>query len=234
MPSRVEWKNSAIMGFLFLACGNGGVTWALQYVDSGFAALLISAQPLFLLLMMWAFEKEKIPIKSYMGIALGMIGIYLLISQTDMNIANSSTLGILVIFFCLIVWGYGSLLITKVKLPSSYLMRSGCQMLIAGILLLTFSALTEDLNQDYSAVSLRAWTSLGILIIFGSIVAFTAFNYLLEHVAPDKVATSTYVNPIVALFLGYYFRDEIITQQSVLAAAILLVGVYFINSRKTK
>lgn len=231
-PSKLACKNSLWLGFLFLTCGNGGVTWALQYVDSGFAALLISAQPLILLIMMWYLEKEVIPLKSYFGIALGVLGMYLLISQTEINLANSSTLGIIVIFFCLIVWGYGSLSLKKMDLPKSYLLNSGIQMLGAGCMLLCISLFLEGLALDITQVSSRAWFSLVILIFFGSIIAFTSFNYLLKHVAADKVSTSTYVNPIVALFLGYYFREEIVSQQSIFAAAILLLGVYFINSRK--
>ena len=224
--------NTIIAGFLFLTFGNGVVVWALRYVDSGFAALEISAQPLVVLLLMRLFQGKKIQTMSVIGVILGFIGIYLLVSQKEIISQENSIIGMIMIFVCMISWGYGSLFVGKADLPKNYFVNTGYQMLTGGIMLMIASLAFQE--HWTSPVS---WTnpvkySMVLLIVFGSIVAFTSFNYLLKVVSPEKVATSTYVNPIIALLLGWYFLNEQITTQSIIAAAILLTGVYFINTRK--
>jgi drug/metabolite transporter (DMT)-like permease len=129
-------------------------------------------------------------------------------------------------------WAYGSLFVAKAELPSNYFVNTGYQMLTGGMMLAIASILFGETWTNPIEWSEKVQISMIILIIFGSIVAFTSFNYLLKAVSPEKVATSTYVNPIIALILGWYFLNEQITRQSVIAAAILLTGVYFINTRK--
>ena len=136
------------------------------------------------------------------------------------------------IFACMISWGYGSLFVGKAELPRNYFVNTGYQMVTGGLMLLLASFLFGETWVPLSDWSNKVKWSMLILIFFGSIVAFTSFNYLLRAVSPEKVATSTYVNPIIALFLGWYFLDEIITTQSIVAAIILLTGVYFINTKK--
>ncbi|MCL6265891.1 EamA family transporter [Flagellimonas myxillae] len=231
--SKKQLLNTTIAGFLFLSFGNGVVVWALKFVDSGFAALEISAQPLVILLMMWMLQGKKIKPMSMVGVVLGIIGIYLLISQKQVITKENSVLGIVMIFLCMLSWGYGSLFVGKADLPSNYFVNTGYQMFTGGIILALMSL---GFNEDWSSPlvwSEEVQLSVVLLIIFGSIVAFTSFNYLLKSVSPEKVATSTYVNPIVALFLGWYFLGEQITIQSVIAAVVLLTGVYFINTKKT-
>jgi drug/metabolite transporter (DMT)-like permease len=129
-------------------------------------------------------------------------------------------------------WAYGSLFVRKADLPSNYFVNTGYQMLNAGIMLGIMSlAFNEPWSLPQTWASNTQW-SMVLLILFGSIVAFTSFNFLLKHVSPEKVATNTYVNPIVALFLGWLFLNEKITLQSIIAAIILLAGVYFINTKK--
>lgn len=230
--SSKQFGNTAIAGFLFLTFGNGVVVWALKYVDSGFAALEISAQPLIVLLLMRIFEGKKIQSTSVVGVIFGVIGIYLLVSQKQLISQEDTILGMLMIFACMISWGYGSLFVAKANLPSNYFVNTGYQMLIGGIMLLISSYLFNETWSMPTTWSLEVKYSLVLLIIFGSIIAFTSFNYLLKVVSPEKVATSTYVNPIIALGLGWYFLNEQITTQSIFAAVILLTGVYFINTKK--
>jgi len=230
--SKKQLLNSAIAGFLFLAFGNGVVVWALKYVDSGFAALEISAQPLVVLILMLILQGKKIQPMSIVGVIFGVVGIYLLVSQKEIIQQENSILGMLMIFLCMISWGYGSLFVAKEDLPKNYFVNTGYQMLTGGVMLLLASfAFGEEWISptEWSAPTL--WSML-LLIVFGGIVAFTAFNYLLRVVSPEKVATSTYVNPIVALILGWYFLNENISTQSVIAAIVLLTGVYFINTKK--
>ncbi|MGB5190084.1 EamA family transporter [Robiginitalea sp.] len=227
-----QFYNVTLAGFLFLSYGNGTVVWALKYVDSNFAALEISAQPLVILLMMWLLQGKKIQPMSLVGVALGIFGIYLLINQNNVVQQENSLLGIIMIFSAMLAWAYGSLFVGKADLPANYFVNTGYQMITGGVILCIMSfAFREKWLPLHLWQTDTTW-SMVLLILFGSIVAFTSFNYLLKVVSPEKVATNTYVNPIVAMFLGWYFLDESISVQSVTAAVILLTGVYFINSKK--
>lgn len=230
--TRRQIFNTIVAGFLFLTFGNGVVVWALKYVDSGFAALEISAQPLVVLLLMRILEGKKIRPMSIVGVILGIIGIYLLVSQKQVVSQENSVIGMVMIFLALLSWAYGSLFVAKASLPSNYFVNTGYQMLSGGIMLLLASLLIGEKWSSPVTWSAPTQYSMILLIIFGSIVAFTSFNYLLKVVSPEKVATSTYVNPIIALLLGWYFLNEEVTVQSIIAAVVLLTGVYFINSRK--
>ncbi|PCI04812.1 MAG: EamA family transporter [Flavobacteriaceae bacterium] len=230
--TKKQLLNTIIIGFLFLTYGNGVVVWALKYVDSGFAALEISAQPLVVLIMMRVLEGKKIQAMSVIGVVLGIIGIYLLVGQKELISSRESVIGMVMIFTCLISWSYGSLLAAKADLPKSYFVNTGYQMFFGGLML---SIASIGFGEEWSLPT--TWSkdvqiSMILLIIFGGIVAFTAFNFLLRTVSPEKVATSTYVNPLIAMMLGWYFLNEQVTQQSMLAAAVLLTGVYFINTKR--
>jgi len=230
--TKAQFKNCAIVGFLFLTFGNGGVVWALKYVDSGFAALEISAQPLGILLMMRFFEGKKILPMSMVGVLLGIIGIYLLVSQKELIAQEGSAIGMLMIFACMLSWSYGSLFVSKADLPSNFFINTGYQMITGGSMLLIASLVFGETWTLPSQWSQPVQLSMILLVLFGSIVAFTSFNYLLRVVSPEKVATSTYVNPVIAMVLGWYLLNEQITTQSIIAAVVLLTGVYFINTKK--
>lgn len=227
-----QLRNTMIAGFLFLGFGNGIVVWALKYVDSGFAALEISAQPLVVLILMRIVQGKKIKPMSLVGVVLGVIGIYLLVSQKALISQENSVIGMVMIFVCMISWAYGSLFVGKADLPSNFFVNTGYQMFTAGLMLAISSVLFGEAWSLPTEWSTDVQYSMVLLIIFGSIIAFTSFNYLLKVVSPEKVATSTYVNPIIALALGWYFLDEQITTQSIVAAVVLLTGVYFINTSK--
>lgn len=230
--TKKQLLNTTIAGFLFLTFGNGVVVWALKYVDSGFTALEISAQPLVVLLMMRVFEGKKIQMMSLIGVILGMVGIFLLVSQKEIINQEGMVIGMVMIFTCMLSWAYGSLFVAKADLPKNFFINTGYQMFMGGIMLLIASfAFGEEWSSPLNW-STKVQFSIIALIIFGGIIAFTAFNYLLRVVSPEKVATSTYVNPIIALILGAYFLNEQITKQSIIAAAVLLTGVYFINTKK--
>lgn len=230
--TKKQLRNCIFAGFLFLSIGNGFVVWALRYVDSGFAALEIAAQPLVILLLMRVLQGKKIEPMSLLGVVIGIIGIFLLVSQNHIVAQENSVLGMVMIFMCMVSWAYASLFVAKADLPTNYFVNTGFQMFAAGIVLMLGSFLIGEewtLPMEWSS---PVQYSLLLLILFGSIVAFTAFNYLLKVVSPEKVSTSTYVNPIIALILGWFFLDEDITMQSGVAAVVLLTGVYFINTNK--
>lgn len=169
---------------------------------------------------------------SVIGVIFGIIGIYLLVSQQQIINQEGSFMGMIMIFVCMVSWAAGSLFVGKADLPSNFFINTGFQMLAGGTMLLLASLLFGENWSTPSTWDQDVQWSMAILIIFGSIVAFTSFNYLLRIVSPEKVATSTYVNPIIALILGWYFLNEQITAQSIIAATILLTGVYFINTKR--
>jgi drug/metabolite transporter (DMT)-like permease len=232
--TKKQFLNSLIAGFLFLVYGNGVFVWALKYVDSGFAALLASTQPLFVLLLMRLIDRKPMQKESIIGISLGLIGMYLLMSQKEIAASEGSILGVFMIFTCVLSWSYGSVFVSKADLPENFFVSTGYQMLTAGTMLFIGSLVFKETWVSPSDWSIEVGLSMLFLIFFGGIVAFTSFNYLLKMVSTEKVATSAYVNPIIAMLLGWYVLNESLSTQSVIASVVLLTGVYFINSRKRR
>ncbi len=231
-PTRKQLINALGVGVFFLGVGATGVAWALKTVDSGFAALLISAEPLIVVFMLWGVNRKPPSALSFFGIALGMLGIYLLVSQKSIVVTSEHWLGVLAILTSMLCWGAGSIFISRADMPKSPFVNNALQMISGCIFALLISFSIEP-----SQASIFTWHPLTIysvlfLVVFGSALAFSAFNYLLTKVSPEKVATGTYINPIVALILGWLFNHEIIPLQSIVAAAIMLTGVYFINTAK--
>ena len=224
--------NCIFAGFLFLSIGNGGVVWSLKYVDSGFAALEISAQPLIVLILMRIIQAKPIKPTSIIGIILGITGIYLLVSEQEIVQQENSEIGMIIIFLCMVSWAYASIFVGRANMPTNFFVNTSYQMLSGGLILFLASLIIGEEWIPIQSWETQTLSSMVILIIFGSIVAFTSFNFLLKNVSPEKVATSTYVNPVVALLLGWYFLNETITLQMILAAVILLTGVFFINKAK--
>ena len=232
-PTRRQWRDLAISGFLFLGVGLGLVVYAEQYIESGITAMIIALEPLMVILVMWAWERQRPGLASFIGIALGIGGSYLLVGH-DAAVINLTTdwRGLVAIFISMIAWAFASVYINKADMPKSQTFNAAWQMIIAGSLLLPIALLSgEHHDFQFSQVSARSWWAVTFLITLGSIVGFSAFNYLLRNVSPEKVATSTYVHPVVALFLGWWLRDEPINAQILVAGAIMLTGVFVINSR---
>ena len=232
--SKKQFINSLIAGFLFLVYGNGVFVWALKYVDSGFAALLASTQPLFVLLLMRLIDRKPMQKKSIIGVLLGLIGMYLLVSQQEITSSEGTVLGVFMIFTCVFSWSYGSVFVSKADLPKNFFVSTGYQMLTAGFMLLIGSIIFKETWVSPLTWSTEVQLSMLFLVSFGGIAVFTAFNYLLKNVSTEKVATSAYINPIIAMLLGWYILDERLSLQSIIASVVLLTGVYFINSRKRR
>lgn len=232
--SKKQFLNSMIASFFFLVYGNGVFVWALRYVDSGFGALMASTQPLFVLFLLRLIDRKPFQKKSIIGVVLGMFGMYLLVSQKELITSEGTLLGIFMMLTCVLSWAYGSVFVSKADLPKSFMVTTGYQMLVAGFILLLASLSFNETWLSPLLWSSNVQISMILLIVFGGIVAFTAFNYLLKNVSPEKVSTSAYVNPVIALFMGWYFLEETLTTQSIIASCVLLTGVYFITSRKRK
>ena len=224
--------NCCLAGFLFLGFGNGALVWSLQYIDSSLAALETSLQPLVVLILMRIFEGKKISFLSFIGVLLGSFGMFLLVNQNEIIGNENSYIAIFMIFLCMISWAFASLFVAKAELPKNFFVNTAYQMLFASIFLFAGSIFFNETWSNPSEWSSSVQGALFFLIVFGSIIAFTSFNFLLKKVSPEKVSTSNYINPIVAVILGWYFLDEKITNQTILASCILLLGVFFINSKR--
>lgn len=230
--SKKQLTNSMIASFFFLIYGNGVFVWALKYIDSGFGALIAASQPVFVLLLLRLIDRKPMKRKSIIGIFLGMFGMYLLVSQQELTTSENSLLGIFMMLTCVLSWSYGSVFVSKAELPKSFMVSTGYQMLFAGAVL-CFASIS--FQEDWISPvfwSPKVFGALGFLIVFGGIIAFTSFNFLLKNVDTEKVSTSAYVNPVIALLLGWFFLNEKLTTQSIIASIILLTGVYFITTVK--
>lgn len=233
--TKEQWKNSLFAGFMLFAVGNGMVVWALQYVDSGMAALIVALEPLIVVMMMWRMKGERPKWNSWIGVLLGMIGMIFLVGQPHLASNSEFIFGVLAILIALLGWGYISIWMTDANLPDSHFQSAALQMLCGGFISFFISAVMGEFsNFNPELLTPKILWSLVYLIIFGSILAFTSFNYLLTKVSPTKVVTSTYVNPVVALFLGWWLNNELINGQSFLATALLIGGVIFIQGQVPK
>ena len=230
-PTRREWRNLAATAFLFLTVGLGAVVWAEQYIASGPTALLVALEPLAVVLVLWGFDRERPRWQAFAGIALGIAGTALLVGEDATFSGEGVGWGVAAILAAIFAWAVGSVLTARVRLPADRLSTAAYQMLIAGALAVPVAWATGDLAAlDLGAVTRDSAWAWAYLVVFGSIVAYSAFLYLLKEVSPEKVATATYVHPVVALTLGVLIRGEVVTAQTVLACGVLLAGVLFVNA----
>ena len=237
LPSRSDIKNGIIAGFLLITLGNGLLVWTLKYIDSGFVAMSFASQPLIVMLSMWVLYGKKIQLMSWIGIALGASGMYILIEKGGQNINHQNGFVLLVLISAIFSWSMGILFVSRTKSKNSqntFYWVSGIQMFSAGIILLMMSLIIENPQFSTLNINTEVIVSMVYLVLFGSIAAYLAFNYLLQHVEPDKVSTQALVNPVVAVILGVFYLDEEFNIQSIMASTILLTGTYFINSTNTK
>jgi drug/metabolite transporter (DMT)-like permease len=238
-PTAKQWRTSLIVGTLLLLGGNGGVVWAQHYIPSGLAALLVAVEPLWIVLLNWLYLKNDRPNKKVVfGLILGFVGVWLLIGNTVA--LNGSANGWTQLFGALLVvaaafsWAGGSLYGLKAPSPASPVLASGMQMLAGGaVLFLLGSVRGEWTTFNPDAVSLNSILALSYLIVFGSIVAFTAYSWLLKNASPSIVSTYAYVNPVVAVLLGWALANEALSLQMLVGAAIIVGSVALITSNQT-
>ena len=234
-PSAKEWGNTALIGNLFLSLGTGLAVWALQWLDTGVTSLLVAFDPLLIMLLMWLLIGQRPAGMSIIGAFVAIAGMSLLIGQPQFMDKPGAIWGLAAMAVALFSWAIASIYVSRIQMPSSRLRSSAMQMITGGGGLLLYSLLSgEAFTFSWSKLSLSSSLSWIYLVFLGSIIAFSSFNYLLAKVSPEKVATNTYVNPVVALFLGWAFNHEVITSQSILASGVLITGVFFINSNMKK
>jgi drug/metabolite transporter (DMT)-like permease len=230
LPSRRELRDSFIVGALLLAFANGFVGLGEQTVPSGIAAIMIALVPVWLAVLGWLYFRDRLPPLAAIAVVIGFAGVALLVWPAGAGANQFDPFGILILAFAPISWAHGTLFAAKrAQLPSRPLVASGLQMLGGAAVLLVLSVVTGELQHfDPGTVSLESILALGYLVAFGSMVAFTAYGWLVRHGPLSVVATYAYVNPIVAVALGALVLAEPISARTIIASAIVLVAVAII------
>jgi drug/metabolite transporter (DMT)-like permease len=230
-PKLIHWRSAAILGLLMLLGGNGGVTLAEKYIPSGMAALLVTTEPLWLVLLSWGKRGGTAPTRLEMaGLLLGLGGVVLLVAPS--HAGGTGLLGAVLVLVSAFTWAAGSIYSTTVETPAP-MVSNGIIMLCGGAFLALAGLLRGEWQQVHIAsITLTSVAALLYLSLFGSIAAFSAYTYLLAHTTPAKASTYAFVNPVVAVLLGWFFAGEPLTTRSlaamcaiVLAVALLIVKV---------
>mgnify|MGYP001827549035 CR=1 FL=1 len=227
VSSVVHWRNAALLGGLMLAVGNGGVTWAEQDVPSSIAALIITTVPLWMTLLEGTvYAGRRATRRTWVGIGLGFLGMIGLLRPSGDDLGTLPLAGGLVLLLSAFGWANGSLLSRNLELPRSPLASIGAQMTSGGVILLLAAAVTgEFVGFDPRAVSLRSGMALGYLALFGSILSLSAYMYLLREVSASAVGTYAFVNPVIAVILGWWIASEPLTPRVLLAGAMIVIAV---------
>lgn len=231
--SKEHWKSGFILGGFLLLGGNGGVVFAQQFISSGLTALLVSTVPIWIVLLMWILPGGVRPkLKTIFGVLLGFSGLFLLIDFTPENgNLGDSLIGSFAVLLGACSWAFGSLHSGKAELPKSKFASVAVQMLGGGVLLLILSFITGEMNKfNINNVNYESFLALLYLIFIGAVIGYTAYIWLLSAAGPERASTYAYVNPVVAVFLGWIFANEVITLNILIGAAIILTAVAMINS----
>jgi len=228
-PKREHWIAGLVIGALFFLIGHGTLHWAEQYVGSGLAALLIATEPMFILLLAWAMGQQRISRISVLGLGLGVVGVAILMGG-ELTMKGSSLLGLLAVLTGSLSWAAGVVISPKVKLPDDALGRTALPTLCGAAMLLIAAGISGEFRAVHWAnISSKSLLGLAYLIVFGSVVAFTAYTWLLQRCPPALVATHTYANPVVAVLLGWLFAHEPLTMRVVIASVAILGAIVLIR-----
>jgi len=236
-PTRANWKATTIIGGFLLLGGNGGVTNAELVIPSGLAAVLITIVPIWMALLELLRRDRIVPTPQVvLGLILGFAGVVLLVGPGDLG--GSSGLNPLwagVLILSSLSWAIGSVYSRKASLPTAPLLGSGMEMLAGGVLLLVASLVSQEwVGFQPSNVSLLSFVSFLYLIVFGSLIAFSAYVWLLTKTTTAKVSTYAYVNPVVAVLLGYFLAGEQLTLRTLLASSVIIIAVVVITTYKSR
>ncbi len=226
-PSPKQWRNATIIGIMLPALGNGTVCFVQQTVSSSLAALSIATAPIWMAIFssFWGHQPSK---REWIGIAIGFIGIALLNMGGSLHGDFKSAF---LLMFAAASWSYGSVWSKHLDLPKG-LIASATQMLCGGLALLIFSTTQHEAWPAH--ISTRSWLALLFLVLFGSIVAYSAYQYLLKTVRPLVASSNTFINPIVAFALGVGLINEQVSRVEYMALAVILVGVFLVLSYNEK
>ncbi|HEY0242271.1 MAG TPA: EamA family transporter [Gemmatimonadaceae bacterium] len=235
-PTRIQWRSAAIIGALLILGGNGAVVWAEQFVPSGITALLVAILPVWIVLIEWLGPAHTRPTPGVVaGLLLGIIGIVILIGPSALTPAGSPMSGILkgavVLMLGSLTWALGTIYSRHAPLPTSAFVATGMEMLCGGAMLALLAiAAGEPTRFDLAEVSARSMIGFVYLTLIGSLVGFTAYIWLLDHEPASRISTYAYVNPVVAVFLGWAIAGEPLTLRTLIAAAIIIGAVALITT----
>jgi drug/metabolite transporter (DMT)-like permease len=235
-PEPRHWLGATVVGGLLLLGGNGGVVWAEQTVPSGLAALMVATVPLWMVLIDWWRPGGTQPARIVLlGVVIGLVGMLLLVDLEETRSGAVHGVGALVLILASLSWATGSLYSRRANLPRSPFLATAMEMIMGGALLTAAGLARGELGSfDPARVSGRSVAAVIYLIIFGSIIAFTAYIWLLRVVPPAKAGTYAYVNPVVAVALGWALAGEAVTWRTVIAAAIIILAVVLITSHRSR
>ena len=229
-PNRRQWGAATLVGTLLLVGGNGLVTWAELTVPSSIAALLITTVPLWMTILdglVYGGARPKR--RTWIGVVLGFVGVAVLVRPTGDELGALPLLGTLALLAAAFSWANGSLWSRRLPLPNSPLMAVGAEMLTGGLVLAAIAGLRGEFGAlDLAAVSARSGWSLAYLVLFGSIAALTGYQYLLRTISAAAVSTYAFVNPLVAVTLGWFVADEPITVRVLVAGSLIVTAVVVI------
>jgi drug/metabolite transporter (DMT)-like permease len=230
-PTVQQIRASIIIGTFFFLIGHGSLHWAEQKVPSGLASLIIAVEPIIVFLLSAAAAKRwRMNAPLLFGVLLGIAGVAVLMGRSALNSGPGVFVGSVAILIGAISWSIGIVYSRRSHLSGSPLLLSALSLLAGAVQLLIVGTIAGEYRGfSLASVTTRSWLSLGYLILFGSVIAFTAYNWLLEHYSPTLVATHTYINPIVAVLLGWFFAGEAVTPSVLLSAAMVIVAVMFVD-----
>ncbi len=236
-PKLIHWRSTAIIGGLLLLGGNGGVVWAEQRVASGLAALMVGVVPLWMVLLDWLRPGGKRPRGEVLaGLGIGFVGVALLVGPGSLSGAGGvDPVGAGVLIFATLSWSIGSLYSRQALLPESSMMSTALEMLCGGALLTLAGTINGEWSRlNLASISLKSGLALAYLVVFGSWIAFSAYVWLLKVSTPERVATYAYVNPVVAVFLGWAIAAEPLSLRMLLAAVLIVGAVFLITTVKSR
>ncbi|MBT8488121.1 MAG: drug/metabolite exporter YedA [Gemmatimonadetes bacterium] len=231
-PTKAQWRSAAVIGVLLLGCGNGGVVWAQQWVPSGLAALLVASVPIWMVVIDWLFGGGQRPSPSLLaGLGLGLIGVGLLVSSEQIGAGSrESLLGGLALLFASFAWASGSIYSRRAELPASPFLTTAMQMLAGSAALALMSVVSgEATGWSAGTISAKSVLALLYLIVFGALVGYSAYIWLLRVSTPARASTYAYVNPVVAVLLGGLFADEQLDARAAVAMVVILVSVIVVT-----
>lgn len=233
-PTRKELPSLIGIGCLFFMIGHGVLAWSQQTVPSGVAALLIASEPIIIALFEPLFTREgRVGKNTILGMLIGITGIIVLVLPKGLNFENANLLGSFGILVGASSWASGAIYSCVAKLPRSPLITGGMQLLFGGILLVLMSFILGEWSDfNFSQVIIRSWLGLAYLIVFGSIITFSAYTWLLTVTSATRISTHTFINPIVAVLVGWAFGGEALTKNMLLASVLIIIAVYLVLFRK--
>ena len=230
-PTWREWRASVVLGFLYFVLGHGSLHWAETVVPSGWAALLIASEPIWIAVMAAVVSHgERLTGKTMIGLLLGIVGVGLLVGEETLSGQHAVVIGSIAILFGTLAWSVGVMYSLKAPLPRNAMARAGMPEIVGSLILLALAGVTGEYSKFHmAAVTSRSWLSLFYLITFGSIITFTAYTWLLDHISPTLVSTHTYVNPVIAVFIGWLWAGEVVNVHVLLAGLLTLIAVFLIS-----